>query len=248
MSSRALRVGELARRCGISVRALHHYDEIGLLRPTFRTESGHRLYGAEELRRLQRILSLRQLGFSLDDVQSLLEQPGFALRDVIERHRADLEARIAREQRLVQRLEEIAERLESCQELTLDELMRSVEETTMLSRYYSEEQLEELADRREEIGDARIREVENQWQEIFARLEVERSKGTDPAAPEVQAIAREAQALIAEFTGGDAGVTQSLATMYRKEGGAGVMAEKGWSVAPEVFAYLSEAMKGLAAG
>ena len=59
-----MKVGQLAKRTGVSVRALHYYDEIGLLQPSTLTKSGHRLYGPAELVRLQQIKSLRQLGFS----------------------------------------------------------------------------------------------------------------------------------------------------------------------------------------
>ena len=62
----ALKIGELASRTGLTVRTLHHYDEIGLLKPSHRTDSGHRLYTVRDLGRLQQIVSLRQLGFSLD--------------------------------------------------------------------------------------------------------------------------------------------------------------------------------------
>ena len=62
MEPTAIKVGEVAKRTGLSVRTLHHYDEIGLLSPSRRTASGHRLYGAGELARLQQIKSLRQLG------------------------------------------------------------------------------------------------------------------------------------------------------------------------------------------
>lgn len=66
MRSSLWRVGELAKRTGVSVRTLHWYEEIGLLSPSQRSEAGHRLYAAEDLGRLQQIQSLRQLGFSLD--------------------------------------------------------------------------------------------------------------------------------------------------------------------------------------
>ena len=59
------KVGELARRTGVSVRALHHYEEIGLLVPSWRTESGHRLYSEPDIIRLTQIVSLRQIGLSL---------------------------------------------------------------------------------------------------------------------------------------------------------------------------------------
>jgi DNA-binding transcriptional MerR regulator len=66
MRSEALKVGELAKRTGLTIRTLHHYDEIGLVKPSSHTESGHRLYTAGDLARLQQVLSLRQIGFSLD--------------------------------------------------------------------------------------------------------------------------------------------------------------------------------------
>ena len=82
MKFEALKVGELAKRTGLTVRTLHHYDEIGLLRPSLHTESGHRLYTLRDLARLQQIVSLRQLGFSLDQVRECLDRPDFRSRYV----------------------------------------------------------------------------------------------------------------------------------------------------------------------
>ena len=62
------KVGELAAHTGLSVRALHHYDEIGLLSPSARTPSGHRLYAHADVERLQQVQSLRSMGMSLDEV------------------------------------------------------------------------------------------------------------------------------------------------------------------------------------
>ena len=73
MRFEALKVGELAKRTGLTVRALHHYDEIGLLKPSLHTEAGYRLYTADDVARLQRVLSLRQLGFSLEQVRDCLD-------------------------------------------------------------------------------------------------------------------------------------------------------------------------------
>src|SRR5687768_16281487 len=72
-----IRIGELAKRTGISIRTLHHYDDVGLLSPPHRTVSGHRLYGREEIVRLQQILSLRQSGLSLDEIGELLSRRDF---------------------------------------------------------------------------------------------------------------------------------------------------------------------------
>ena len=69
MQPTAMKVGELAKRTGVSVRTLHYYDEIGLLSPSHRSEAGYRLYSAEDIARLQQIKSLRQLGFRLEEIR-----------------------------------------------------------------------------------------------------------------------------------------------------------------------------------
>src|SRR5438132_11048909 len=86
MQFEALKVGELARRTGLTVRTLHHYDEIGLLKPSLHTGSGHRLYTADDVARLQQVLSLRQLGFSLEEVRDCFNRPGFSPPEVIRLH------------------------------------------------------------------------------------------------------------------------------------------------------------------
>src|SRR5438128_9914377 len=77
----ALKVGELARRTGLTIRTLHHYDEIGLVKPSLHTESGHRLYTAADVARLQQVLSLRQLGFALEENAGCLDRPGCSPRE-----------------------------------------------------------------------------------------------------------------------------------------------------------------------
>lgn len=70
-------VSEVSRLTGVSVRTLHHYDAIGLLKPTTVTESGYRLYGDDALMRLQTILLLKELQFPLREIKALFDHPGF---------------------------------------------------------------------------------------------------------------------------------------------------------------------------
>ena len=67
------RIGELAKRTGVSVRTLHHYDRMGLVQPSARSEAGYRLYAPEDLLRLQQVLTLRYFGFKLDEIHTMLE-------------------------------------------------------------------------------------------------------------------------------------------------------------------------------
>jgi DNA-binding transcriptional MerR regulator len=80
-------VGELAQLAGVTVRTLHHYDEIGLLSPSGRSDAGYRLYEYSDLVRLQEILIWRQLGFPLQEIQRLLDDPGHDRLSALERQR-----------------------------------------------------------------------------------------------------------------------------------------------------------------
>ncbi len=89
-------VGDVARLAGVTVRALHHYDEIGLLSPGGRTASGHRRYDEADLQRLQQLLFYRELGFGLDQVAELLDRPDADPVEQLSRQHALLEERAAR--------------------------------------------------------------------------------------------------------------------------------------------------------
>ncbi len=102
-------VGEVARLAGVSVRTLHHYDDIGLLSPTARTAAGYRQYDDADIARLQRILCYRELGFGLDEISSVLANDTVdTLQHLRDQHRM-LTERIARLQRIAARLEDVME-------------------------------------------------------------------------------------------------------------------------------------------
>src|SRR5688500_2085666 len=142
MRFEALKVGELAKRTGLTVRTLHHYDEIGLLRPSLHTESGHRLYTVGDVARLQQVLSLRQLGFALDEVRACLDRADFSPLRVIDLHLARLREQMRCQQELCARLEGLAAHFRAAGEVSADEFLRTIEVMTMIENYYTAEQLE----------------------------------------------------------------------------------------------------------
>ncbi|MFI0420636.1 MerR family transcriptional regulator [Spongiactinospora sp. 9N601] len=91
-----LPVGQVARLAGITVRTLHHYDEIGLLTPGERTASGYRLYTGHDLERLEQVLFYRELGFALEEIAAILDQPGADRMTHLRRQHELLMRRIAR--------------------------------------------------------------------------------------------------------------------------------------------------------
>ena len=172
---RQLRVGEAARATGLTVRALHHYDAAGLVRPSERTQAGHRLYGLRDLARLERVAALRRAGLGLEDIAGALASGD--VRAALERRLAEVEQELAAGAHLRARLR------------------TAIEEITVIEK--------KLADRAEAVGEERIGQVEQEWAQLFAELEQQRERGTDPADPAVQALAERGDALFAEFHGGD---------------------------------------------
>lgn len=238
---RSFKVGELARQTGLTVRTLHHYDEIGLLSPSRRTGSGHRLYGDEDLARLLQILSLRQLGFSLEEIGDCLTRPGFSLEHTLELHISRLGERIEAEQKLRSRLAAVATRLRSAETVSIEDFLQTMEAITMFEKYYTPEQLREIEERGRALGPERIREVEAEWPRLIAQVRAEMDKGTDPASETMQDLARRWKALVAEFTGGNPGIERSAARLYREEPGA----QARMGLDPGIFEYVNRAMAAM---
>ncbi len=216
-NARMYRVGELARLTGVSVRALHHYDRIGLLCPSSRSESGYRLYNAEDIARLGQIKSLQEVGFSLENIRAVLASDEFSPQRTLALHLERVKRQIAQAERLAMRLEAIEARLQARQNVPVEELLQLIEEITMTEKYYTPEQLLQLEQRRVEVGAVRIREVEAEWPRLIDEVRGAVERGDDPQSQNSRELARRWNALIEEFTGGDAGIRQSLGAMYETE-------------------------------
>jgi DNA-binding transcriptional MerR regulator len=214
---RIWKVGELAKQTGMTVRTLHHYDEIGLLTPSHRTAAGHRLYAEGDVARLQQIASLRSLGFPLDEIRDVLNQERLSPLDIVRMHADRMRQQVRSQQRLVERLDALAAGLDGAQDVSAEQLIATIEEINMFDKYYSPEQMDYLAQRREEVGEARITEVEAEWPRLMAAVQAEMDRGTDPCDPRVQELAGRWKGLVEEFTGGNAGIRQSLSNLYQNE-------------------------------
>lgn len=112
-------VKTVARLSGVSVRTLHHYDEIGLLKPARMGANGYRYYGREDLLRLQQILFHRELGMPLAAIAALLDDPGFDRVAALRSHRDRLRLQVARGRQLIETIDVTLAALEGA--MTMDE-------------------------------------------------------------------------------------------------------------------------------
>ncbi|WP_420455731.1 MerR family transcriptional regulator [Rubrivirga sp.] len=217
MSTSDLRVGEVVARSGVTVRTLHHYDEIGLVRAR-RSPAGHRRYGPAEVERLHHVTALRALGLGLDVIRDVLDAPDIDPVALVAHQRAAFAAEAARLDALAGRLGDLERLLRLRAEtgvpvdpatfLALTQTMNDVE------KHYTPEQLDQLAERRHQLGDDQVRAVEAEWPRLFEALGRELDAGTDPADPKVQALVDRWDELVAMFTGGDAGLHESLGNAW----------------------------------
>ncbi|MFF4990517.1 MerR family transcriptional regulator [Streptosporangium saharense] len=166
-------VGELARATGVTVRTLHHYDEIGLLRASGRTASGHRRYTEEDLRRLYRVRALGALGIPLERIRSVLDSSSedlAGMRGLLTAQLGQLNARVERIQRLAQQVRGLLERLEAGSMPDPDQFMTTLETISMLDRYFTEEQREQMAQGIAAAGPEAAEATKRRWAELVEQL------------------------------------------------------------------------------
>lgn len=224
---RRWRIGELAEATGLTVRTLHHYEQIGLLSPADRSEGGHRLYDEHDVRRLYRIRALRELGLSLEEIGRTLESDGAGLHDVLGAHLAQVDAELARLGRLRVRLERAREHTDG---LDAEELLGTIEAMT---------RLESHVDARLAEG-APTEDLATIWRALGDELRACRDAGEPPTSPRVLALARRMQARLQTFAAGDPAVLDALGRFRR---GTARFDQSGWDA--ELLRYMDRALSAL---
>ena len=208
---------EFAKLTGVTVRTLHHYDRLGLLRPTGRTLAGYRLYGEGDFARLQQVLTLKFIGLPLKKIKALLEQKALDLADVLRLQREILEARRRQLESALQAVQRAEVAAAKSGGPDWEAFRKIVEVITMqqdyewVKQYYTEEQLADLARR----GTPEVLERgQREWQKLLEEVSEAVAEGVDPASERAQSLAARWSALIEEFTGGDPGILENLKRLY----------------------------------
>jgi DNA-binding transcriptional MerR regulator len=217
-SGMGIKIGEVARRTGLTVRTLRHYEEIGLLPPPARNEGGQRQYGVDEIERLQRIVALRQLDLGLEEIRTLLQRPETTAQGVLEMHLERVEERIAAWTRLRERLRSLTLALQAGESMSVDQLLETLEMMTMVEKHYTPEQLEWLALRRGEVGEERIKQVEAEWPRLIDEVVAAIDAGVSPNDPRAKALAERWMGLVREFSGGNLEIEGAVQRVWEQEG------------------------------
>lgn len=234
---RRWKVGELARATGLTVRALHHFDEIGLLRPAERSPAGHRWYTGDDVRRLYRIVALRHLGLPLAGIAASLDGDTGQLEQAVRRQLDQVASQVELQHQLRRRLEAIVRALERTGEPSIDELIEAME-AIMQASTFTPDQLERLKERHREAGDEGFARWQRRLAELASEFEGHIERATDPAEEAAQATARGWDELMTHMTGGDRVI---LSAMYAGLDAKGPEAATRGIVSAEVWEYAKRA-------
>ncbi|MFI0449690.1 MerR family transcriptional regulator [Actinomadura sp. 6N118] len=234
MDERHWKVGELADATGLTVRTLHHFDEIGLLRPT-RSQAGHRLYTADDVRRLYQIIALRHLGIPLREIDQTLDGDVNDLERAVRGQLEHVDRVIMQQGQVRRRLLALRQTVHHAQEPSIDQLIDTMG-AIMQAGYFTPEELARARQRHQEPGFAA---KFTDWQERCAHLteaiKAEIQRETDPADPAAQALARQWTEAMYEMTEGD---RRMLSAIYAKIEGKGPAAATNGILDTDTWDYL----------
>ena len=206
-----LRVGELAKRTGVTVRALHHYDSIGLLRPSGRSEGGYRLYNRDDVARLHGIQTLRQMGVPLTEVAQLLDGGGSALSAILARQLSTLDQEIARAQALRERLSVMQLVLAGGGQPETDDWLASLAMMSTFERYFSVGELK--------LAFERWKQCAAEWPSLVQAIHAAMDRGVPPDAVELQPLVQQWIDLAARWMDGDLEFLGRWGSMLREQPG-----------------------------
>lgn len=206
-----LKVGELARRTGLTVRALHHYDSIGLLSPSERSDSGYRLYSRDDVARLHGIQTLRRMGLRLADVAQLLGGGTVTLPAILARQIGTLDQEIAQAQALRERLGVMQLVLAGGGQPEIDDWLASLSLMSTLEQYFSASELKLVFERWQRSA--------AEWPPLLRAVRDAMQRGVPPDSIELQPLARRWMDVSARWMNGDIALLKRWGSMLREQPG-----------------------------
>ncbi len=211
-------VGTFAEMAGVTVRTLHFYDEAGLLKPSRQMGNQRRQYQQADLLRLQQILTLKRLGFSLQEIETLLDSPTYDVSQSLRIQRDAVAQQIGQLQSAYYALTRTLEAVESGQAIDWRQVTAIIQglsdpdKNQWMVRYYREEDWDWLQDRAMTMTPEQVELGARAWEDLHAGFRAVRHLPPDHA--DVQTLAERMQKLIAMFTEGRPEIEAALGKLY----------------------------------
>ena len=189
-------VSDVAGATGITVRTLHHYDEIGVLHPAGRSRSGYRIYEDADLERLQEILFFRELGFSLDEIRRSLSDPGLDRRETLLRQRSLMVDQVNRFRQMVNAIDSALDSIDEGMTMNKEDMFEvfgefnpSEHEEEAKERWGDSDLYQESRRRTRTYGKDQWKEAVGEGRTIAGELAALLSSGAEPHSVEAMDLA-----------------------------------------------------------
>jgi MerR family transcriptional regulator, thiopeptide resistance regulator len=242
---RRYRTSEFAKLTGVTVRTLHHYDRLGILTPGGRTAAGYRVYGEGDFARLQQIVTLKFIGFSLKQI-----------REILSRSTQDLAARLRQQREILEQkrshLTLAVEAIAKAEHLLASngggdwqafqkiiEVINMQNDNQWMMNYYREEARKEMAERPDQWTPELQEKVSQEWAALINDVTQAIANRDDPASEKAQALAARWSELVGRFTMGSPAISEGLRKLYADQANWPSTFEKSYS--DEVGAFICEA-------
>lgn len=235
---------EFAGLTRVTVRTLRYYDRIGLLRPSFRKPNGYRVYADEDLLRLQQIVTLKFMGFSLARIRDLLGRKGFLVAESLRIQAGAVRDEIVRLQQASRALDRALGELETKGRVDAKRLIKIVEVIQMgedvkkawHEKFFTKAELVEFADIGKGYTPESMAGYQKRWTELIE--EVKRHLDADPAGEVAQDLAKRWSALLNEAYGNHPGLKARIGEAYS----AGAVPAEHMPFGPEVWEFIKKAL------
>ena len=238
---------EFAELTGVTVRTLHHYDRLGLLKPSRYTRAGFRLYSADDFARLEQIVALKFIGFSLNEIKNILKPGTTDLATTLRQQRQAIEEKRDRLELAVKAIERAEYVVATSRAPGWETFAKIIEVINMQSnmdwtkKYYSEEAQREIQKRAATIPREVIDQTQRDWATLISEVQAAVSAGEDPGSEKSQALAARWSELVKGFTGGNPEIQKGLNRMYSDQQNWPASMPKPFS--DEVQEFIMKAMK-----
>ncbi len=229
-----LKVGQLAKKVCLSVRTLHHYDDIGLLSPSVRSEAGHRLYNTSDISRLHRIQALKQLGISLQKIAGLLQDHSTQLPDIIAQQILRLDQEIEQAVQLKTKLQLLQRNLHTGHKPDINNWLDTLALMNIYEKYLTPEEIEAI----NHYAIAARQELERDWPDMVKQLQHFVDQKIPPGNKEVRTFIIRWTEMFERLTGHNPNLLLKVYAMSRNE--IAMQVQRG--ITPLMTKYLVEAM------
>ncbi|ASN06294.1 MerR family transcriptional regulator [Virgibacillus necropolis] len=235
------KVGELAELTGLTIRTLRYYDQIKLFSPSDHSESGHRLYNKPDLSKLQQILSLKQLGLSLEDIHAVLNgSASYSLPEVLEIQITRMKEDISKQQILLKELESVWSLCQNKGSLSGEDLTNLLGVMKMnQENYFTKEQLDKMKNEYGKIDAETLKKREQDFNAILEKLRIHMQKGTPTTDSNVQDLARQWSELANAFTANEPNLQKAAEKFHMENPGNDLQ----YGMDAEIYQYIGRALK-----